>query len=92
MAPKSKTIYICSQCGYETAKWYGCCPGCGEWNTMDEDFRTPQEQKISKSSTKSFTAQTINEIDASDEIRFKTGMSELDRVLGGGIVKGSQFY
>ena len=89
MAPKSKTIYICSQCGYETAKWYGCCPGCGEWNTMDEDFRTPQEQKISKSSTKSFTAQTINEIDASDEIRFKTGMSELDRVLGGGIVKGS---
>lgn len=89
MAPKSKTIYVCSQCGYETAKWYGCCPGCGEWNTMEEDYRTPQEQKVARTSSKTFTAQTINEIDASDEIRFKTGMSELDRVLGGGIVKGS---
>ncbi len=89
MAPKAKTIYVCNQCGYETAKWYGCCPGCGEWNTMEEDYRTSQEQKASKASTKTFAAQTINEIDASDEIRFKTGMSELDRVLGGGIVKGS---
>ncbi len=89
MASKAKTIYICNQCGYETAKWYGCCPSCGEWNTMDEDFRTPQEQKISKKLSGSFSAQTINEIDATDEIRFKTGMSELDRVLGGGIVKGS---
>ncbi len=86
---KSKSLYICSQCGHETAKWYGCCPGCGEWNTMEEEIRTPQQQKNSKSATKSVFAQTINEIDANDEIRFKTGMSELDRVLGGGIVKGS---
>ncbi len=89
MASKSKTIYICNQCGYESAKWYGCCPSCGEWNTMEEDYITPQEQKTAKISAKSFKAQTINEIDATDEIRFKTGMSELDRVLGGGIVKGS---
>ena len=89
MASKAKTIYICNQCGYETAKWYGCCPSCGEWNTMEEDYRTPQEQKASKISTKTISAQTINEISAADEIRFKTGKSELDRVLGGGIVKGS---
>lgn len=89
MAGKTKSIYICSQCGYESAKWYGCCPGCGEWNCMEEDIRTPMQQKSAKSPVKSVFAQTINEISAEDEIRFKTGMTELDRVLGGGIVKGS---
>ena len=89
MAAKAKTIYICSVCGHESAKWYGCCPSCNEWNTMEEDLRTPQQQKTSKTVSKSVIAQTINEIDTDDEIRFKTGMSELDRVLGGGIVKGS---
>lgn len=89
MAAKSKTLYICSSCGYESPKWYGCCPGCGEWNTMEEDIRTPQQQKSSKVASKSVFAQKINEIDTDDEIRFKTGMAELDRVLGGGIVKGS---
>lgn len=85
---KSKSLYICSACGYETAKWYGCCPGCGEWNTMEEEVRTALQQKTAKVS-KSVFAQTISEIDVDDEIRFKTGMAELDRVLGGGIVKGS---
>lgn len=89
MAGKIKTIYICNQCGYESAKWYGCCPGCGEWNCMEEDIRTPEQQKASAKPVKSVLAQTINEISAEDEIRFKTGMTELDRVLGGGIVKGS---
>ncbi len=89
MAAKSKTLYICSSCGYESPKWYGCCPGCGEWNTMEEDIRTPQQQKSLKVASKSVFAQKINEIDTDDEIRFKTGMAELDRVLGGGIVKGS---
>lgn len=89
MATKSKTLYICSSCGYESPKWYGCCPGCGEWNTMEEDIRTPQQQKTLKVASKSVFAQKINEIDTDDEIRFKTGMAELDRVLGGGIVKGS---
>lgn len=89
MAGKTKSLYICSQCGYESAKWYGCCPSCNEWNTMEEEIRTPQQQKASKSPQRAVFAQTINEIDADDEIRFKTGMDELDRVLGGGIVKGS---
>lgn len=89
MATKTKTLYICNQCGYESPKWYGCCPGCSEWNTMEEAVRTPQQQKTAKIPIKSLFAQTIEEIDADDEIRFKTGMAELDRVLGGGIVKGS---
>jgi len=89
MANKTKSVYICNQCGYESAKWYGCCPGCSEWNTMEEDILTPQQQKSSRTPVKSIYAQTINEISAEDEIRFKTGMAELDRVLGGGIVKGS---
>ncbi|MGN0546443.1 MAG: DNA repair protein RadA [Acutalibacteraceae bacterium] len=89
MAGKTKSLYICSQCGYESAKWYGCCPSCNEWNTMEEEIRTPQQQKASKAPQRAVFAQTINEIDADDEIRFKTGMDELDRVLGGGIVKGS---
>ena len=89
MAGKTKSLYICSQCGYESAKWYGCCPSCNEWNTMEEEIRTPQQQKASKAPQRAVFAQTINEIDADDEIRFRTGMDELDRVLGGGIVKGS---
>ncbi len=89
MPGKTKSIYICTECGYESAKWYGCCPGCGEWNCMEEDIRTPSQQKAIKAAVKTVTAQTINEISAEDEIRFKTGMTELDRVLGGGIVKGS---
>ncbi len=89
MAGKTKSIYICTECGYESAKWYGCCPGCGEWNCMEEDIRTPSQQKAIKAAVKTVTAQTINAISAEDEIRFKTGMTELDRVLGGGIVKGS---
>ena len=89
MAGKTKSLYICSQCGYESAKWYGCCPSCNEWNTMEEEIRPPQQQKASKAPQRAVFAQTINEIDADDEIRFRTGMDELDRVLGGGIVKGS---
>ena len=89
MAGKAKTLYICNECGHESAKWYGCCPSCGEWNTMEEEFRTAQQQKSSKSAVKSVSALRIDEIDVDDEIRFKTGMQELDRVLGGGIVKGS---
>lgn len=89
MAGKAKTLYICNECGHESAKWYGCCPGCGEWNTMEEEIRTASEQKIARNAVKTASALRIDEIDVDDEIRFKTGMQELDRVLGGGIVKGS---
>ena len=90
MAGKSKTVYICSECGYESPKWSGKCMGCGAWNTMEEDVRLPQKSAVTASRPiHSFYARPLSEIDADDEHRIVTGISELDRVLGGGIVKGS---
>ena len=92
MAPKAKTLYVCSSCGHESAKWFGCCPGCGEWNTMDEVFKAPEKTKTAaKNSVGGFSAnvQMIKDITCDGEVRHKTGLEELDRVLGGGIVKGS---
>lgn len=92
MAPKAKTLYVCSACGHESAKWYGCCPGCGEWNTMDEVFKAPESSKsAAKKPPTAFSsgAQMIRNISCDGEIRHQTGLKELDRVLGGGIVKGS---
>ena len=92
MAPKAKTLYVCSSCGHESAKWFGCCPGCGEWNTMDEVFKAPEKSKTAaKNSAGGFSAnvQMIKDITCDGEVRHKTGLEELDRVLGGGIVKGS---
>ena len=91
MAPKNKSIYVCSECGYESAKWYGQCPGCGEWNTMNEELRTVQTQKSTATSAQRTTlnVSTLSNISTDDEIRYLTGLNELDRVLGGGIVKGS---
>ena len=91
MAAKSKTVFVCSECGYETPKWAGKCPGCGEWNTMVEDVRLPQKSVVSAAPrpAHTFSAMPLSQINAADEHRFVTGISELDRVLGGGIVKGS---
>ncbi len=89
MASKNKTVYICSECGFESPKWNGCCPSCGEWNTMNEEIVSANVTKNSSIHRDSLIAQKISEISSEDEIRFKTGMSELDRVLGGGIVNGS---
>lgn len=92
MAAKSKTIYQCTQCGFETPKWAGKCPGCGEWNTMEEIVKEPISAARSAAVRTGVTiskAQAINEISTAEEHRYHTGLSELDRVLGGGIVKGS---
>ena len=91
MATRSKTVFVCSECGYETPKWAGKCPGCGEWNTMVEDVRLPQKTAVSAAPrpAHTFSAMPLSQINAADEHRFVTGISELDRVLGGGIVKGS---
>lgn len=91
MATKSKTVFVCGECGYETPKWVGKCPGCGEWNTMVEDVRLPQKTAVSAAPrpAHTFSAMPLSQINAADEYRFVTGISELDRVLGGGIVKGS---
>ena len=93
MAGKMKAIYVCTECGYEAQKWYGCCPGCGQWNTMSEEVR--QTQSASKASSagkvqaRTAHAERLHEITAVGEHRYRTGLAELDRVLGGGLVKGS---
>ncbi len=90
----AKTLYVCNQCGYETSKWMGKCPGCNAWNTFEEQEILPQpkSQKGRLDERKAIhdnEIYRIDEIDTTDEIRYFTGVSELDRVLGGGIVKGS---
>ncbi|MBQ9461664.1 MAG: DNA repair protein RadA [Clostridia bacterium] len=89
---KLKSLYICSECGYECAKWYGKCPSCGEWNTLNEEIRESVKSSsalnIQRKRPSSVPVQ-ITEITTEDEQRYFTGLKELDRVLGGGIVKGS---
>ncbi len=89
---KIKSSYICSECGYESPKWYGKCPGCGEWNTMNEEVTSPAS-KAAEQTVRNFSPYSkplkLDEITTGDEFRYKTGIGELDNVLGGGIVKGS---
>lgn len=90
--PKTKSLYVCSECGYDSSKWYGKCPGCGEWNTMNEQQISnisSSRSKLGKSAIYSAKALKLKEIDSSIEKRISTGVSEFDRVLGGGIVEGS---
>ncbi|SBW03183.1 DNA repair protein RadA homolog [uncultured Eubacteriales bacterium] len=91
---KAKTLFYCTQCGNETPKWAGQCPACRAWNTLVEQ---PVESK-KKAASASISRQTplgasrprpIADVETTHELRFETGMSELDRVLGGGAVKGS---
>lgn len=92
MAAKTKSVYICSNCGYETPKWLGRCPECNEWATLEESVKQVQSASALKQSAKalkSVTSFSLKDIQTDNEIRYKTGMKELDRVLGGGIVKGS---
>lgn len=90
MASKIKSVFVCSGCGFESPKWYGKCPGCGEWNTMSEEIREPVRSAPKTAEHHSMSRPiSINEIDTEDEQRYQTGLSELDRVLGGGIVRGS---
>ena len=88
---KSKTLFYCTECGNETPKWQGRCSACGAWNTVVEQ---PAAESRKKASSTVFSPavrhpKPLAEVEATDELRFQTGMSELDRVLGGGAVKGS---
>lgn len=87
---KTKSVFFCTECGNESPKWSGRCSACGAWNSMVEQTA----EKVSKGSNKrvrttNVKSTCITELDTTDEIRFLTGMGELDRVLGGGAVKGS---
>ena len=95
MANRQKTIYCCTECGNETANWGGKCPSCGAWNTLKEVRLEAGVKRRSASAGQGsygYYAQKpkrISELDTEAEIRFSTGISELDRVLGGGAVVGS---
>ena len=90
MAGKIRTVFYCTACGNETPKWAGRCPACGAWNTIVEQEAGPKSRASGRSaSRKTVKAVSITDIEESREIRFSTGMGELDRVLGGGAVKGS---
>lgn len=86
---KDKKIFVCSECGYESAKYWGKCPDCGSWNTFSEFSK--KELEIVNHKQNIFTPKitNLNDIDTNEEIRFSTKISELDRVLGGGIVPSS---
>ena len=88
---KVKTVFFCTNCGNETPKWMGRCPGCGAYNTMQEHIEKPipAGRAVTSPTGMTRTPQPISQVLSSDEIRFYTGMGELDRVLGGGAVEGS---
>ncbi len=84
---KAKSVFYCTECGNETVKWQGRCPSCGAWNTIVEHKET------GKSSSSAFAAgrmpEKLSQMESGEEVRFSTGIGELDRVLGGGAVTGS---
>ena len=88
---KAKTVFYCTACGNETPKWVGRCPGCGAWNTLEEHIEKPAAPGRAKAAAVGLSRrpQPISQVDTDAEIRFSTGMGELDRVLGGGAVAGS---
>jgi len=90
---KAKTLFYCTECGNESLKWQGKCPACGAWNTIVEQPAAETKKKSSAAPSVRSGAlrrpRPITEVEAVDELRFNTGMNELDRVLGGGAVKGS---
>lgn len=93
---KLKTIYVCSNCGESSPRWMGRCPSCGAWNTMVEDVVMPEPKAAARSASArpsgvtSITARRLSEVSTTEEkSRIVTGISELDRVLGGGVVLGS---
>ncbi len=90
---KVKTIYVCSECGYETPRWLGRCPDCGSWNTLTEQETAPAaelpEKKLKRAPGAGADPMRVDEIPDEAMLRRSTGIDELDRVLGGGIVEGS---
>jgi DNA repair protein RadA/Sms len=88
---KSKSVFVCQNCGAESAKWIGRCPSCREWNTYHEEIITPASSRESsfKTDQEKKKPELLDNIKSDEQSRQKTGLSELDRILGGGIVGGS---
>ena len=86
---KSKTVFVCNECGNESSKWLGRCPACNSWNSFFEQKVVETKGTSIKSDKPTNIPQKLNTYEAKDTIRISTGFGELDRVLGGGLVKGS---
>ena len=88
---KARTVYVCSECGYESPRWMGKCPDCGSWNTLTEQAAAtaPEEKKLKRAPGLDAEATRVSEIPDVTTERRGTGIGELDRVLGGGVVDGS---
>jgi len=94
MATKIKSVFFCQECGYESSKWMGQCPGCRQWNTFVEETVKPKAAAVkgvsaATSGGEAGSPKTLSEIVLNDEERYDTHIGELNRVLGGGLVKGS---
>ena len=88
---KDKTIYRCRSCGAQSPKWMGQCPECGEWDSLTEEklvARTPGKAGAGRSALAAKPV-PIDSVDVTETLRIRTGITEFDRVLGGGIVDGS---
>ena len=86
--PKQSTVFVCSNCGNESSKWFGKCPACNEWNTCyEEKLNTNSNGKLV--TKKKADLIKLNDVQKQNIVKTETGFSELDRVLGGGFVKGS---
>src|SRR5215212_6243746 len=86
---RSGSVFACSSCGQQTPKWHGRCPGCGEWNTIAEEARPAAPESPSRSAGRPLSPVPLRRVDAPAVERMGTGIGELDRVLGGGLVPGS---
>lgn len=86
---KVKTIFVCQQCGYQSAKWLGRCPDCNNWNTLVEETQVPENQASRYQFSAAKPPRLLLDVEGSEEMRRLTRISELDRILGGGIVAGS---
>ena len=86
---KTSTIFVCSNCGNESTKWFGKCPACNEWNTCYEEKTTGKKSSSKSLDKKDVKPTLLKEVQKQDISRIGTGFEELDRVLGGGLVKGS---
>lgn len=87
---KSKTVFVCSECGNESTKWLGKCPACNSWNTFyEQKIIESKNNSLKAKDTKSNIPQKLNSYEAKETLKTSTGFMELDRVLGGGLVKGS---
>jgi len=90
MAVKSKTIYVCQNCGAESSKWLGKCNNCGQWNTLQEEILRKEPTRLASSALgKASNPILLDEISIDEHVRILTGINELDRTLGGGLVPGS---